>query len=106
MRSINFELASRFTCCNMSGNVLIWSIYKGKGKKRLKICALELAGIYWFILLVVVSRTGCAGSWDRVIQKDWIIQDIILKRFNRFTNIKPRNSFASGARGQLSITAK
>lgn len=33
-------------------------------KKGLKFVSLELVIKYWFILLVTVRITGCAGRWD------------------------------------------
>lgn len=33
-------------------------------KRMLKFVSLELVIKYWFILLVTVRITGCAGRWD------------------------------------------
>lgn len=82
----------------MSGNMSLWSIYKGKREKKPKICALDVARVYRFILLAIASETGCAEGYYRVIQKDQIRHDITLKRFNISTNPKPRSSSTSGDR--------
>lgn len=76
------------------------------GKKRLKIYAPKLTRLYRFILQAIGSGIGCAGGWDRETQKDWIMQDIMVKKFNRSTDPKPRSNSKPGARSWLSITAK